>query len=149
MIRQELLSATYVFVSWAPGQNQLLQGNLQTPEQFYLGRVNPSKEILVHIIAQDLTYNSSMGRKRIKKHVELAVCIQRITDSVDAAHWLNGFGHSISYDKLNALETRLAEEQVFSKYPALISSAQAYLLLSATIIVIIIWNLFATLLYMG
>ena len=32
MIRQELLSAPDVFVSWPPGQNQLLQENFQTPE---------------------------------------------------------------------------------------------------------------------
>ena len=53
MTREELLSATDVFVSWAPGENQLLQGHFQTPEQFYLGKVNPPKEILVHSIAQD------------------------------------------------------------------------------------------------
>ena len=29
--RQELLSATDVFVSWAPVENQLLQGSFQTP----------------------------------------------------------------------------------------------------------------------
>ena len=32
MIRQELLSAPDVFVSWPPGENQLLQGNFRTPE---------------------------------------------------------------------------------------------------------------------
>ena len=35
-----------------------------------------------------------------------------VTGSVDAVHWLNRFGHSISYDEINALETKLAEEQV-------------------------------------
>ena len=66
----------------------------------------------IHSIAQDLTYNSSMGRKRTKRKVELVVCIKRITGSVDAVRWLNRFGHSISYDEINALETKLAEEQV-------------------------------------
>ena len=59
-----------------------------------------------------LTYNSSIGRKRTKKHVELGLCIKRITGFVDAVRWLNRFGHSISHDEINALETKLAEEQV-------------------------------------
>ena len=53
-----------------------------------------------------------MGRKRTKNHVELGVSIKQITGSVDAVRWLNRFGHSISYDEINALKTKLAEEQV-------------------------------------
>ena len=121
MIRRELLSAPDVFVSCPPGKNQLHQGHFRTPELTKLlltsilsGKGICTKRIcrLVHSIAQDLTCNSSMGRKRTKKHVELRLCIKRITDSVDAARWLNCFRHSISYDEMNALETKLAEEQV-------------------------------------
>ena len=112
MIRQELPSAPDVVVSWPPRENQLLQGNFQTPELTNLsltsilsGKSKSTKRNnrLVHSIAQDLTYNSSMGRRRTKKHVELGVCIKRITGSVDAARWLNHFGYSISYDEINAL----------------------------------------------
>ena len=53
-----------------------------------------------------------MGRKRTKKYVELSVCIKRKTGSVDTVRWLNCFGLSITYDEINALETKLAEEQV-------------------------------------
>ena len=121
MIRQELLSALDAFVSWPPGKNQLLQGNFQNPELTKLlltlilsGKGKCPKIIsrLVHSTAQDLTYSSSMGRKRTKKYVELSVCIKQITGSVDAARWLNHFDHSISYDEINALRAKLAEEQV-------------------------------------
>ena len=61
MIRQELLSAPDVFVSWSPGENQLFQGNLRTPEFTKLlltsvlsGKGTYTKRI-VHSIAQDLT----------------------------------------------------------------------------------------------
>ena len=121
MIRQELLSAPDVFVSWPPGQNQLLQENFQTPELTKLlltlilsekGKCTKRISHLVHSIVQDLTYNSSMGRKTTKKHIELVLCIRRIAGFVDAVRWLNCFGHSISYDEINALETKLAEKQV-------------------------------------
>ena len=121
MIRQELLSAPDVFVSWPTGENQLLQGNFQTPELTKLlltsvlsGKGKWTKRIfrLLHSVMQDLTYNFSVGWKRTKKHVELGLCIKRITASVDVVCWLNRFVHSISYYEINALETKLAEEQV-------------------------------------
>ena len=101
--------------------DQLLQGNFQTPELTKLlltsvlsGKGKCTKRISrpVHSIAQDLTCKSNIGRKRTKKHVKLGLCKKRITASVDAVRWLNHFGHSISYDKINALETKLAKEQV-------------------------------------
>ena len=101
MIRQELLSASDVFVSWPPRENQLLQGNFQTPKltkllsiSIFSGKGKCTKRIsrLVHSIAQDSTYNSSMGRKRTKKHVQLDVCIKPKRGSVDAVCWLNHFG---------------------------------------------------------
>ena len=70
MIRQELLSAPDVFVSWPTGENQLLQGNFQTPELTKLlltsvlsGKGKWTKRIfrLVHSVMQDLTYNFSVG----------------------------------------------------------------------------------------
>ena len=120
MIRPELLCAPDVLASRSSGENQLLQGNFQSPELTKLlltsilsGKGKCTKRIcrLVHCIAQDLTHNSSMKRKRTKKHVELGLSIKPITGSVDA-RWFNRFRHSISYDEINALETKLAEEQV-------------------------------------
>ena len=92
-----------------------------------------------------------MGRKRAQKHVERGLCIKRITNSVNAVRWLNRFGHSISDNEINALESKPAEEQINNQTPflSLLTSSQAYLLPSASIIVIIIWNLFTTLLYIG
>ena len=49
--------------------------------------------------------------KKNKKTCWVWSVIKRITGSVDAACWLNGFGHSISYDEVNALQTKLAESK--------------------------------------
>ena len=61
-----------------------------------------------------------MGRKKVNKHVQLAMAIKRKTGSVSVIRWLNRYGHSISYDELNAVETKLAEDQIhddnFRKY---------------------------------
>ena len=74
MMRQELLSAPDVFVSWPPGENQLLQGNFQGPELTKLlltsvlsGKRKCTKRIsrLVHSIAQDL--QPQYGKKNVKK----------------------------------------------------------------------------------
>ena len=76
MIRPELHCAPDVLASWPSGENQLFQGNLQSPELTKLlltsilsGKGKCAKRIirLVHSIEQDLTYNSSMERKRTKK----------------------------------------------------------------------------------
>ena len=81
MIKQELHSAPDEFLLWSPGGNQLFQGNFQTSELIKLlltsvlsGKGKCTKRIshLVHSFMQDLTYNSSMGRKT-KKHVELGL----------------------------------------------------------------------------
>ena len=107
--------------TWYPGENQPLQENCQIPEPINMlltsilsGKDKSTKRTsdLVCSIAQYLIYSSSMGRKRTKNHVELGVSIKQITGSVDAVRWLNRFGHSISYDEINALKTKLAEEQV-------------------------------------
>ena len=67
---------------------------------------------LVNSIAQDLLYNASNGRKRVPKHVQLGLSVKRKTGSVNVIRWLNHYGHCISYDEINATETKLAEEQV-------------------------------------
>ena len=60
-----------------------------------------------------LTKNSTglKGKVRKKKHVQLGISIKRKTRSVAVLRWLNRFGHSISYDKVNVLETKIAANQ--------------------------------------
>ena len=93
-----------------------------------------------------------MGRKRTKKHVELVLCIKRITGSVDAVRWLNRFGHSSSYDEINVLETKLAEEQVNNQTNMSLVPTHIQPIVFVTFCFDNcdhIWNLFTTLLYMG
>ena len=110
-----------MFVLWPPEENQLLQGNFQTPELTKLlltlvlsGKGKCTKRIfhLVHSIAQDLSFNSSVGTKRTKKYVEICLRIKQIKGPVEAVCWLNCFGHSISFHEINALKTKLAGEHV-------------------------------------
>ena len=67
---------------------------------------------IVNSLAQDLIYNASVGKKRVPEHVQLGFTVKRKTGSVSTLRWLNRFGHSISYDEINATETSLAEEQL-------------------------------------
>ena len=79
MIRQGLAPGI-LFVLWPAGEKQLLQGNFESPELTNLlltsvlsGKGKCTKRIshLVYSIAQDLTYNSGMGRKRTKSMLSL------------------------------------------------------------------------------
>ena len=47
--------------------------------------------------------------------MQLGLAVKRKTGSVITTRWLNRFGHSVSYDEINAIETRLAEEQLASQ----------------------------------
>ena len=63
-------------------------------------------------IAQDLLYSASNSRKRVSKLVQLGLSVKQKTRSIKAIIWLNHYGYCISYDEINATETKLAEEQV-------------------------------------
>ena len=121
LIRAELLKAPDMYSSWPPDEQQLLTKEFDTPaltEALLLSilsaREKKTERIsrLIDSEAQDLTYNASMGRTRVKKHVQLGISIKRKTASVEVIRLLNHYGHSISYDEVNVLETRLAEDQV-------------------------------------
>lgn len=143
LIRQELLNTPGVISTWPSFDNQLLQGNFKTLAltkpiltSVLSGTVKCTKGIshLINSTAQDLTYNPSMGSKRTKKHVELGLCMKRMTGSIDAILWLNRFGHSISYDEIDTLETKLAEDQASSQS----NTSRRF----SMVIVTIIWNQF-------
>ena len=95
-MRPELHCAPDVLASWPSGSFQSPELTKLLLTSILSGKGKCPKRIirLVHSIAQDLTWNSNMERKRTKK-----------------ACWAWS-ERSISYDELNALETKLAEEQV-------------------------------------
>ena len=121
IIRKELLDYSQIYSEWLPTEKELLKNRFETPtytETLLLGILssNVSKtersSRLVNLIAQDLLYNASNGRKRVSKHVRLGLSVKRKTGSVSVICWLNHYGHCISYDEIIATETKLAEEQV-------------------------------------
>ena len=67
---------------------------------------------IVNYLAQDLIDNVSVGRKRVPNYAQLGLTVKWKTGSVITIRWLNRFGHSTMYDKINATETTLAEEHL-------------------------------------
>ena len=124
IVRKELSNCPDIYTEWPPNEKELLKNRFETPSytEALLRAIltsNASKtersSRLVDSIAQDLLYNSSNGRKRVPKHVQLGLSVKRKTGSVNVIRWLNRFGHCISYDEINSTETKLAEEQAHSK----------------------------------
>lgn len=118
IIRKELLESEGDFSSWPPTECQLSSGSsLDLPLTKLLVSSILSKtksarnDRLTSSIVQDLLYNTTKGKVRTKKHVQLGVSIKRKTASVAVLRWLNRFGHSISYDEVNAIETKIARNQ--------------------------------------
>lgn len=121
IIREELLKSKDLYSRWPPTEKELLTYKFKIPELTETllvsilaakGKTNERIKRITHSIAQDLLYNASNGRKKTNKHAALAVAVKRRTGSVSVIRWLNRFGHIISYDEVNALETKLAEDQV-------------------------------------
>ena len=121
LIREELMNAPEIYSCWPPTEKELLQNEFEIPpftEAFLIsvlsakGKKTERTSRLISSIAQDLMYNASTGRKRTKKHVQLAIATKRKTASISVIRWLNRFGHIISYDEVNAVETKLAEDQI-------------------------------------
>ena len=43
--------------------------------------------------------------------MQLCVCVKRKSGSVDLIRWRNRLGHTVSYDEINNIEAKLAEDQ--------------------------------------
>ena len=124
IVRKELMESPDIYSEWPPTEKELLSKTFETtPFTRTLLSSIISKHAkntdrnsrLVDSIAQDLVYNASNGRKRVPKHVQLGLSIKRKTGSVSVIRWLNRFGHCISYDEINATETKIAEGQVINQ----------------------------------
>ena len=119
LIREELMNAPEIYSCWPPTEKELLQNEFEIAsftEVFPIsvlsakGKKTERTSRLITPIAQDLM--EGMGRKRTKKHVQLAIATKRKTASISVIRWLNRFGHIISYDEVSAVETKLAEDQI-------------------------------------
>ena len=69
-------------------------------------------ERLSNLLGLDIIYNLSNGKIENIKHVQLGITTKRKTGSRVMLDSLNRLGHSISYDKVNYVETSLAELNV-------------------------------------
>ena len=49
--------------------------------------------------------------------MQLGIYVKRKSGSVDLIRWLNRLGHTISYDEINSIETKLAEDQANRREP--------------------------------
>ena len=121
MVRNELMNLTNVYSCWPSTEDDLVKGDFEVHPltnallSSILSARGKETEIIIRImnaIAQDLLYNASMGKKKTTKHVQLAISVKRKTGSVSVIRWLNRFGHATSYNEINAIETKLAEDQV-------------------------------------
>ena len=125
-IRNEIISAPLTFEQWPPSEEAILEKNTEIPTSLLhlltsvlscsTSRVSKRKERFIRSLCQDIIYNSTNGRHRTSKHVLFSLCVKRKTGSKDMVKWLNKFGHGISYDEVNVVETFLADEAV--KYQA-------------------------------
>ena len=67
---------------------------------------------LVKSIEQDIIYNSTRGKIKSVKHVQLGLFTKRLTGSKVLIDCLNRLGHSISYHEINNIETTFADVQI-------------------------------------
>ena len=70
---------------------------------------------LVRSFTQDLIFSTYRGKRKTQKHTELGLVLKRKTGSKQIVSLLNKFGHCISYDEVNMVETAVAEEQLYQK----------------------------------
>ena len=80
VLRQELLNYPDVYSSWPPREREVLSGKYITPTlaEAFLSTLLTSRRSkssrltrIISSLAQDLAYSTSLGRKRVKKHVQL------------------------------------------------------------------------------
>ena len=120
LLHQELLNSPDIYSSWPPTEREVLSAKYITPplaEAFLstlltsCGSKSSRLTRIISSLSQELTYNASFGRKKVQKHVQLGICVKRKSGSVDLIRWLNRLGHTVSYDEINSIETKLAEDQ--------------------------------------
>eukprot|EP00112_Aurelia_sp_Birch-Aquarium-sp1_P003504 Seg1392.2 transcript_id=Seg1392.2/GoldUCD/mRNA.D3Y31 product="hypothetical protein" protein_id=Seg1392.2/GoldUCD/D3Y31 len=144
-IRKEVLESSKTFSQWPPSEDELLNLETVLPKllETLIGtlltkRNKPSsrKQRRIQTIGQDIVYSIKNGKDCTMKHVLLWLSGKRKTGSRQVLHWLNKFGHGISYDKVCYLETSIAQQQTQLQFqknfiPATIQPSQ---------LVTFVWN---------
>ena len=129
MIKTKIDSCDSPFTSWPPNSNEICSKNVIIPEllETFLKTLFTNSSIfsqrierLVRSIGQDIVYNSTRGKLKTIKHVQLGILTKRKTGSKFLINCLNRLGHSMSYDEVNSVETAFAvvqsKEKNFQSY---------------------------------
>ena len=120
ILRQELLNSPDIYSSSPPTKREVLPPLAEAFLSIFLtsrGYKSSRLTQMISSLARDLAYSASFGTKRVHKQVQLGICVERKSRSVDLIRWLNRLGHSISYDQINSIENKLAEHQANRREP--------------------------------
>ena len=119
IIRDKIKDFKDHFSSWPPPSNEFLPENIEIPPLLYTllrellttGTENKRTSRLVKSIRQDILYNSSNGRIKTKKQLQLGVFTKIKAGSKLLIECQNKLGHSVSYYEVNHVETFTAENE--------------------------------------
>ncbi|CAG2247532.1 unnamed protein product [Mytilus edulis] len=121
-------------IPWPPTGESISENNIVIPDLLYNflallltddsthASISPSKldissEVLhrrIMSLAQDLIYSVSKGYTKTPKHVALAIYLKTQTGSSEIVKIINRFGHSVSYDQVEEIETAIAEKMIMN-----------------------------------
>ncbi|CAG2186230.1 unnamed protein product [Mytilus edulis] len=121
-------------IPWPPTGESISEDNIVIPDLLYNflalvltddsthASISPSKldissEVLhrrIMSLAQDLIYSVSKGYTKTPKHVALAIYLKTQTGSSEIVKIINRFGHSVSYDQVEEIETAIAEKMIMN-----------------------------------
>ena len=119
MIREEITKYKSPYSVYPPVAEEIKYENVVVPKLLEVLLKSLTKDTslssqitrLVKSIAQDIIYNSTRGKIKTVKHVQLGLFTKRQTGS-KVLDCLNRLGHSISYHEINNIETTFADVQI-------------------------------------
>ncbi|CAC5416584.1 unnamed protein product [Mytilus coruscus] len=121
-------------IPWPPTGESISENNIVIPDLLYNflallltddskhasfspSKLDISSEVLhrrIMSLAQDLIYSVSKGYTKTPKHVALAIYLKTQTGSSEIVKIINKFGHSVSYDQAEEIETSIAEQMIMN-----------------------------------
>ena len=116
LIRNEInkqYNENKIFSTWPPVEEEIKSDKVVLPHlrTTFLHTIlsssaaSPRVTRLIKSIGQHIVYNSSNGRIKTIKHVQLSLITKRKTGSKFLVNCLNRLGHCISDDQVNNIET--------------------------------------------
>ncbi|XP_066920335.1 uncharacterized protein [Clytia hemisphaerica] len=126
LIKKNIKNLPDTYTSWPPNEDELISSKTHIPAELELfmttvltatpiSRLSERKKAIISSLCEDVIYNSRAGRFRCSKQTKLGFCIKRKTGSKTLVGWMNKFGHCISYDDVNYLETILAMDAMYNE----------------------------------